>query len=512
MPVVTRAQSLRQADLSEETCTGNPAKKHVRRSRATSARGRVQSRLTRTTWETRLENFRTDAVFLSGETFARTVDPFVNMRKLLEDELKVERDLVATSQTWRHMIHPSHRIDQRRYIALKSLLSPEGDLSLCTAAVRKHIVTLLSKGQSSAWSCDARAAQELIHRGLQVDCGEDARAQLVQAGHLLRSIDRPLEGNPIAFQTALQSLSAGSWPAILYQNMELNPNQPEEGFLMNRLLVAVYKAIHRSSPGQRLPLTAPSIIYIATLVASAVAAPETYPHRKLFRLLSEYLDHNRQAVWFRDLLRWWGRQLEGPPTTNFKLMGRTDTTRPGLGMLDRLKEGSTAHETIVLLLSPLTSIFVLRARVASASIPNHIVRRTTWHYAKSICLPSLGFEHLALPSIVRRRRPCGRRQSLPQATPATNTDSVPEQALLQIDAGPVSGSFVTLFLSASWSHQQLIVTISLYVLSLCSAPSAGGLFLKRAKLVERYEIKIPRYVKAWQMGTTFSKVTQPLAF
>ncbi|KAH6880884.1 hypothetical protein BKA70DRAFT_1238696 [Coprinopsis sp. MPI-PUGE-AT-0042] len=133
-------------------------------------------------------------------------------------------------------------------------------------------------------------------------------------------------------------------------------------------------------------------------------------------------------------------------------------------------------------------MFVLRARVPLLQ-------------SQSICLPSLGFEHLALPSNCSSGVDLVGVDSLfrRSATPATNTDSVPEQALLQIDAGPVSGSF-------------LIVTISLYVLSLCSAPSAGGLFLKRAKLVERYEIKIPRYVKAWQMGTTFSKVTQPLAF
>jgi hypothetical protein len=42
--------------------------------------------------------------------------------------------------------------------------------------------------------------------------------------------------------TAMNShlvLSAGAWPAMLYQNMEANPHQPDEGFLMNRMLITV---------------------------------------------------------------------------------------------------------------------------------------------------------------------------------------------------------------------------------------------------------------------------------
>ncbi|KAH6880885.1 hypothetical protein BKA70DRAFT_1238697 [Coprinopsis sp. MPI-PUGE-AT-0042] len=143
MPVVTRAQSPSSGPISARRhATGNPAEKHVRRSHATSARGRVQSLLTRTTWETRRE-LQDRCCVLSGETFARTVDPFVNMRKLLEDELKVERDLVATSQMEAYdspAATRSHRIDQRRYIALKSLLAPEGDLSLYWYRLTKRLV------------------------------------------------------------------------------------------------------------------------------------------------------------------------------------------------------------------------------------------------------------------------------------------------------------------------------------------------------------------------------------
>ncbi|KAH6905249.1 hypothetical protein BKA70DRAFT_1226015 [Coprinopsis sp. MPI-PUGE-AT-0042] len=336
MPVVTRFQSLRHGDRGDETCPENPGNKPLRRGR-TGTKGQAQARLTRAIWENRLQNFKTDVVFLSGKTFARTVDPFTNIRKLLEDEVKVERELIATSQTWRHMIYPSHRLDQRRYLAIKSLLSPEEDITGCTVAVRNHIATLLSKGQSNAWSCDLLATQALVHRRLQVDCGEDVQEQCVQAEHLLRPIDQPSGETLMAFQAAPQPLSPGSWPAVLFQNMEFNLHQPEEGILMNRLLVTVYKAIHRG-PGPKLPVTAASIAYIATLVVSAVAAPGTYPHRRMFRLLSEYLEQHQQTEWYRDLLRWWGRQVEGPLTSaNVNLTHRTDSPKSGPSMLDRLK-------------------------------------------------------------------------------------------------------------------------------------------------------------------------------
>ncbi|KAH6883627.1 hypothetical protein BKA70DRAFT_1446634 [Coprinopsis sp. MPI-PUGE-AT-0042] len=349
MPAVTRSQSL-QHNRGEEASTATTGKKPVRRSG--SSRGHIQSRLTRTFWETRLREFRTDPVFLSGEIFARTVDPFTNIRKLLEDEVKVERDLIAMSQTWRHMIYPSHRLDQQMYLAIKSLLSPEEDVTRCTIAVHNHIVTLLSKGQTNAWSCDLRTAQELVHRGFEVQCGEEVQEHCTQVGHLLRPIDHPSGDNcpldeigkpTVAPQSQPQPLSPGSWPAILYQNMEFNSHQPEEGFLMNRLLVTVYKAIHRrptgvTNPGRKLSkLTLASIVYIATLVVSAVAAPETYPHRRLFRLLSEFLEQHRQEAWYRELLRWWGRQIEGPPlTTHFNLTRRV-VPKSGPSILDRLR-------------------------------------------------------------------------------------------------------------------------------------------------------------------------------
>ncbi|KAH6880565.1 hypothetical protein BKA70DRAFT_1447145 [Coprinopsis sp. MPI-PUGE-AT-0042] len=170
MPVATRSQSLRRDRGEDDARPDITSKKPVRRNHTTGARG-AQSRLTRTIWEARLEKYssRLTPVFLSGQTFARTVDPFTKIKKLLDDEVKVERELIATSQTWRHMIYPSHRLDQQNYLAIKSLLSPAEDVTRCTMAVRNHIATLLSKGQSNAWSCDLRAVQALVHRDYDGD-------------------------------------------------------------------------------------------------------------------------------------------------------------------------------------------------------------------------------------------------------------------------------------------------------------------------------------------------------
>ncbi|KAH6905059.1 hypothetical protein BKA70DRAFT_1226254 [Coprinopsis sp. MPI-PUGE-AT-0042] len=265
MPVATRSQSLRRDRGEDDARPDITSKKPVRRNHTTGARG-AQSRLTRTIWEARLENFKVDPVFLSGQTFARTVDPFTKIKKLLDDEVKVERELIATSQTWRHMIYP---LDQQNYLAIKSLLSPAEDVTRCTMAVRNHIATLLSKGQSNAWSCDLRAVQALVHRDYD---GDPAR--------LLRPVDQLSGDSCLAFQATPHLPLAGSWPSILYQNLDFNSHEPEEGFLMNRLLVTVYKAIHRRatdvSPSQKFPVTAASIIYIATLVSFWISAREKY--------------------------------------------------------------------------------------------------------------------------------------------------------------------------------------------------------------------------------------------
>ncbi|KAH6890749.1 hypothetical protein BKA70DRAFT_1441760 [Coprinopsis sp. MPI-PUGE-AT-0042] len=331
---VTRSQNRR--NHGEEEALPKPSKKPNRRS---STLGRqTQSRATCTTWETRLENFKTDTVYLAGHTFARTVDPFVDIQRLLREEVKVERELVETSQTWRHMIALDHRLDQQKFLAIKSLLSPEDDVTCCSVAVRNHIGSLLSKGQVKAWCRDLATTQKLVNPSPELTSEVEVQDHChPQAAFLLRPIDPSLGDTQITFQITYPSL--GSWPAVLYQNMEFNVNQPEEGLLMNGLLVTVYKTLHRRAADVNLnqsglPVTASSIVYIATLVVAALTAPNRCGHRKLFRLLSAYLEEHRQATWYRDLLRWWTRQIEGSSITNAKSC--KPDTKFGLGIPDWL--------------------------------------------------------------------------------------------------------------------------------------------------------------------------------
>ncbi|KAH6907247.1 hypothetical protein BKA70DRAFT_1223607 [Coprinopsis sp. MPI-PUGE-AT-0042] len=311
MPPVTRLQTCRTH--GEEEALRKALKRPNHRSGPVGRQS--QARATRATWENRLANFSTDTAYLAGQTFARTVDPFVDIQKLLKEEVRVERELVETSQTWRHMIAlmlidnkndaRAHRLDQQKLLAIKALLSPEDDMTSCTVAVRNHIGFL-------AWSRDLLTAQELVNPSLPVNSDVEAQEHRRTQVALLKAIDIPLGDTQLTVQPKSQPLSTVSWPAVLYQNMEFDVNRPEEGLLMNGLLVTVYKTVHRRAGDVNtnrvgLPVTASSIIYIATLVVAALASPEKYGHRKLFRLLSAYLEEHRHAHWYRDLLRWWAR-------------------------------------------------------------------------------------------------------------------------------------------------------------------------------------------------------------
>ncbi|KAH6901539.1 hypothetical protein BKA70DRAFT_1229708 [Coprinopsis sp. MPI-PUGE-AT-0042] len=298
MPVATRSQSLRRDRGEDDARPDITIKKPVRRIILLVPEGRNPVLRARS-GKLGLRTSRLTPCSSQVKHLQRTVDPFTKIKKLLDDEVKVERELIATSQTWRHMIYPNQI----------PTLSRE-DVTRCTMAVRNHIATLLSKGQSNAWSCDLRAVQALVHRDYD---GDPAR--------LLRPVDQ-LSGD--SWLTPHLPL-AGSWPSILYQNLDFNSHEPEEGFLMNRLLVTVYKAIHRRatdvSPSQKFPVTAASIIYIATLRLKHTLTVT------LFRLLSEFLQRHRQEAWYKALLDG-GRGL--------RMLNR------GPGILDRLK---AAHVT-----------------------------------------------------------------------------------------------------------------------------------------------------------------------
>ncbi|KAH6909376.1 hypothetical protein BKA70DRAFT_1426500 [Coprinopsis sp. MPI-PUGE-AT-0042] len=117
-----------------------------------------------------------------------------------------------------------------------------------------------------------------------------------------------------------QRPAMGFWPSVLFQNLEYDPIRPWEGFLMNRLLLAVYKTIYGNRPfatgaesaSPRHHVSPETIVCVATLVITNLAGPHTYiggSEHIWYDLLSQYLDDHREERWYADLIGWWNRNF-----------------------------------------------------------------------------------------------------------------------------------------------------------------------------------------------------------
>ncbi|KAH6901443.1 hypothetical protein BKA70DRAFT_1436179 [Coprinopsis sp. MPI-PUGE-AT-0042] len=266
---------------------------------------------------------------------------------LREEGLKVEPFLSKFSLTWRHIKQRELRLEHYRYVTLKEQLPDEIDFINCTNAVRKHIVALLKKGQSFAWRNDLRTAKEVIQSWLE-SRGEDPDADDTQ-GRLLCPIgcDWNDAETRDAFQNAPQEIAGGSWPVVLYQNLEYCPSQPWEGFLRNNLLLMIYRHVFaaNSSPDVKpnnRQVTSTTIVYISTLVVIAIAKPKTYAHgikTQLFDLLTEHLYRHKEEACHKQLLQWWRQRLEGAP------IAARPAVDPPAGMLARLRAAHAPEST-----------------------------------------------------------------------------------------------------------------------------------------------------------------------
>ncbi|KAH6911624.1 hypothetical protein BKA70DRAFT_1219743 [Coprinopsis sp. MPI-PUGE-AT-0042] len=218
--------------------------------------------------------------------------------------------------------------------------------------MRRHVVSMatlqLSRGRSKAWSVDLCAARRVVQR--QFGSASDDHLEY-QRGRLLCPIDQDWENSQTreAFGSTPQYLTVGSWPTVLYQNLTPNPLDPWEGFLMNDLLLKVYRATCNPGVLYTPPRSGPdsnwtpsglrngtpaglrqdfhgtpimehavkycgqkaTVAYVVTLTVAALSEPGTYAHgrgvRYLYTLLSEQLAQHREAVWCQELLQWWDR-------------------------------------------------------------------------------------------------------------------------------------------------------------------------------------------------------------
>ncbi|KAH6894953.1 hypothetical protein BKA70DRAFT_790515 [Coprinopsis sp. MPI-PUGE-AT-0042] len=262
----------------------------------------------------------------------------MDIGRFIRIEVIAERRLDRACITWRHLSQRRHRDDHEAYLTLKGQLFPGIDVFRCTAAVRRHVVSMLSRGRSRAWSVDLRAARKVVER--QLGSTPDERLQY-QRGRLLCPIDQDWEIRQTreAFASTPQRLMTGSWPAILYQDLTLDPLEPSEGFLKNDLLLKVYRVTcHLAGVGEVTDWTgvhAATVAYVATLTVAALSGPGTYARgrgvRYLYTLLSEHLAQHREAAWCQELLQWWERQVTRPPMA----IGRQGSASGG--MLHRLK-------------------------------------------------------------------------------------------------------------------------------------------------------------------------------
>ncbi|KAH6904740.1 hypothetical protein BKA70DRAFT_1432057 [Coprinopsis sp. MPI-PUGE-AT-0042] len=346
MPPVTRSASRVPLQTKEPKRKKLPPRQ--------SEKGYLEAARTRELWKARRKKFSTDPLFFAGQTFARTVDPFLDILDLLDNQRKVDLDLALPehSLTWRHITVPERRKAHQTYVALKSHLSDaDSDEAVhCTPAVLGHIGYLLSRGQSKAWSSDLLAAESLIQRRFGSICGEDLA---YEKGRLLRPVDQDWENPQIraAFIEAPEMAMHCAWPAGLYQNLEYNSLDPWEGFLRSSLLIMsdqvardTFSALTLSDFQSSPPITANTIVYVATLTIAALAGTEM-GIRRVFTLLSQHVEREQETHQHKDLLRWWNRQMatrRPQPLYNFgPATGVHSVHRdlPAGGMLTRLMDG-----------------------------------------------------------------------------------------------------------------------------------------------------------------------------
>ncbi|KAH6872019.1 hypothetical protein BKA70DRAFT_1450455 [Coprinopsis sp. MPI-PUGE-AT-0042] len=298
---------------------------------------RFKSSRSRCLWERRKKEFSTDPVFQLGEYFARTVDPFVGLAQMVQMESKEARN--------------KDRREHQSYTTLVRLLSLQGEDLVGSTPT-------LSKGQSKAWSADFKVSQAMLSQRLgNIDSVQsfDDRSLLCPP-----TCDRNDEGSVIqgkflhyftcyilrmkwALCSEPYTVNAGCWPNVLYQNREIDAQDPWKGFLRSGLLVMIYKHIFRLQvtassrlPGIDLHATPASIAYIATLVIAALDVQDTNTRkraRQTFTVLSHHL-YEHQDSGARELSRWWDRQLQGleHPKPSFS-NGRPTS---GVSILDRL--------------------------------------------------------------------------------------------------------------------------------------------------------------------------------
>ncbi|KAH6906979.1 hypothetical protein BKA70DRAFT_1026555, partial [Coprinopsis sp. MPI-PUGE-AT-0042] len=183
--------------------------------------------------------FLTDPIYHLGEHFARTVDPFVGFAQMVQVETKEARKYAKRGEDWRNMTTSKDRREQQSYLALLHLLSLQGeDLVNSTPAIRGHILGMLSKGQSKAWSADLKATQAIVSRRLgDIDCGQGFDDETV--GSFLCPAARDWNKEEVKRELHSQPLTvrAGCWPSVFYQNREMDIHDPWKGFLRNSLLV-----------------------------------------------------------------------------------------------------------------------------------------------------------------------------------------------------------------------------------------------------------------------------------
>ncbi|KAH6871073.1 hypothetical protein BKA70DRAFT_1451456 [Coprinopsis sp. MPI-PUGE-AT-0042] len=305
---------------------------------------RFKSSRSRRLWETRKKAFSTDPVFHLGEHFARTIDPFVGLAQMVQLETREARKYAKYGGDWRNIKTVKDRREHQTYLALLRLLLLQGeDLVNSTPAIRVHIVGMVSKGQSKAWSTDLRASQELLSQHLgMLDCGQGFDDETV--GRLLcpASYDWHNEGVKQRFRSEPYTVCVGCWPSVFYRYMEMDSQDQWKGFLRNNLLI--YKHIFRLRmiveshlSGVDLHATSASIAYVATLVIAALDAQDTNTRKRakqLFTMLSHHLYEHQHDSGVEELTLWWDRQLQGLGLPKPRVFNGQPASR--LSMLDRL--------------------------------------------------------------------------------------------------------------------------------------------------------------------------------
>ncbi|KAH6888984.1 hypothetical protein BKA70DRAFT_883316 [Coprinopsis sp. MPI-PUGE-AT-0042] len=284
---------------------------------------RLKSTRTRNYWRERNQAFATDPLYHLGVHFARSVHPFYEPGKLIKVEMLAIRRLKKQSRIWRHMPSKERR-DHRYFLTLQHLLFLQGEEHAnSTPAARVHVEKLIWKGQLAAWSKDLSSTQAMISHRLGVEfCGQGFDNETI--GRLLCPVgsDWHRDKTKQTLRSAPQTMGIGPWPAVFYQNLEHDPQRPWEGFLRNNLLVMTYKLVFRATAGHDSappsPVTLNSIVYVATLVITALSGPNTYGrvgnqlfYKQLFTRLSDRVDEHRESLEVKELMYWWDRQFRG---------------------------------------------------------------------------------------------------------------------------------------------------------------------------------------------------------